>query len=368
MTGGLQMHSAVGGSGMHRWRHDRCAGSVALAQHYPNLSSYASIEGTAAHDLAEHCYNDNAAPSDYIDTIGSGDVVIDAHMAECVDEYIAFCRGIDNVCDWSAVEHAAKMPEHDQVFGTIDHVARNSTHCYVTDLKYGYAPVAADCDQLKYYAALIRATVGASPNYVLTIYQPRVFRAQPAVSITITDNELCEWINNELQPSVNLALSVDAPRKAGDWCRYCPAKIDCPEAVAALLNLTAPLPHCSNDTLAAILNAELVAKGVIDAAKTEGIRRIMSGQSITGFKPIRRTARGKISDNTGFVTSMVSAGVNVSDMHDVKLKSLTDLKKLNNKIVEQFTTRDDGKVTIAPLTDPSPAIQTLNEQFGVPTK
>ena len=87
----LPLHSPVGGSGMGRWHKDRCPGSVSIARHYKDISSYEAEEGTSAHELAATCLLTGLNAGDYHGHIFNG-ISVDDEMVVGVQSYLDLIR------------------------------------------------------------------------------------------------------------------------------------------------------------------------------------------------------------------------------------------------------------------------------------
>ena len=359
------VHSPVGGSGMPRWQQDRCPGSVAMAYHYPNISSTEAIEGTAAHTLAEICGVSRRRPSYYLGCELPGGIVVGDEMVEHIGDYLNHVNALAIWSENAWFELPLSAPFNPMIAGTIDHLAAAGKTAYLTDLKYGFIPIMATTPQLKYYAALVKMNIGTFDTYVLTAYQPRLFNRANADTMLINDYELSTWIDAVLLPSVELALSHNAPRRPGDWCRYCPGKMDCPELKEQIKYLQPPF-HTTNEELSYFLSLSGTVKNAIKDMQADGINRLMRGEIIPNFKPVRRTGSGKIKDIPGFVNAMTAAGTPADELYKTELRGITELRKISNKTVNDYIIRTDGKTAIVPLDDPAAAIAPLTQQFGKP--
>ena len=84
--------------------------------------------------------------------------------------------------------------------------------------------------QMKYYAFMLIHTkfnkLADEFPVRLTIVQPRGWNDESHVrEWWTTVGEIKAWVVRDLLPAMN---STDDDLKAGDWCRFCPAKIVCP--------------------------------------------------------------------------------------------------------------------------------------------
>jgi hypothetical protein len=116
--------------------------------------------------------------------------------------------------------------------GTLDIMLEDGRLCIVADFKYGagvYVEV-KDNTQLMSYAAGARERNGAPFfKYQLVIIQPRNYSNNGRMVRTahLTETDLVHWLMNVVKPSAHAALKPDAPRQAGDHCRWCRASGSC---------------------------------------------------------------------------------------------------------------------------------------------
>ena len=354
-------HSPVGGSGIDRFHFDACPGSVAMAAHYENTSSFAAREGTVAHEIGERSLSAGVRSEVYEGCQIDGIEVCET-MTDHLQGYVDHCNGLKMFGTEAHIEVQHAMSFNPLIRGTADHLVLDAINSMMqlTDLKYGYIPVLPTTMQLKYYAALMREKFGPFKHYVLGIYQPRLYDGKPAKHIVCTDDDIVRFTEVDLIPSVELAMTHNAVRRPGKHCTWCVGKMACPELKEKVQYLQPPF-NISNDDLAASLALESPIKNRVEDLKKEATRRLMSGASVPGFKPIRKLGKGQIKDVAGCVKALVDAG---HDPHKKVLKGLTDLRKLDKNITNKFVVRDEGKTTVAPLSDSTPAVATLLDQFG----
>lgn len=352
-------HSIVGGSAMPRF--ENCAGSPQFSQYYPNLSNYQAEEGTAAHLLFETAYLDKQSPW-YYEGMTMNDVEVTEEMVKHIENFNTVARGIGLFADYEAVELSHTYSDSEYIRGTIDHLAITQHVTTVTDLKYGRVPVPVTTSQLKYYAVLARDRFGATPFYDLGIYQPRLYDGQPFKQMRMTDQQLVQWRDTTMIPAINLALSPNPPRVAGEWCRFCRAKLDCPELKANVQYLQPPF-NTTDDGLRALLKFDKTLVNLLEDAKEEALFRLMNGQKLEGYKPVQPRGRTKIIDERGFVEAAVMAGIKEEDLYERKLRGVTELREINKELVEQYGVRGLAKMTVAPLDSSLPAISPYTDRF-----
>lgn len=251
----MAAHAKLGPSSAERWF--KCAGSIRASEGIKNESGIFAAEGTAAHSLAAHCLEHGFDAARYIGAVAGPDGVnddvaaeadekttfeVDDEMADAVQEYLDLCRrfmvppwefDIEQRLDLTAV--------HKDVFGTGDFISYHSETkaLIVVDYKHGkgHAVEVAENKQLMTYA------VGAALRYhnrglgAITLYvvQPRCPHKDGSVREANYDSvELLEF-RSDLADAATATEAADAPRVAGEHCKFCPASAICPERRAASL-------------------------------------------------------------------------------------------------------------------------------------
>lgn len=231
-------HSPLGASGAERWIN--CPGSVTLIKNL-NLDPDGDMameepeyreQGTAAHALAAVCLGYHQEPWELIGH-KFGKVTVDAEMADAVDTYIRVCDADFDGADRVLIEQHVSDPIHPLFFGTVDCAVKIGRRLIVNDFKYGVGVVVeiVENPQVMYYAfgALrLFPDLQDEDPVELRIIQPRAAHEDGMVrSWTTTVGFIKEWANTVLRPAM-LATELDHSLDAGEWCRFCPAKLVCP--------------------------------------------------------------------------------------------------------------------------------------------
>lgn len=246
------IHSELGASSCERWWN--CPGSVRLSRGVERHDTAHSIEGTAAHKLAELCLSNGQEAVEYVErTICAVDITpaIADRVQVFLDDVrsmipdIALLRDvqIEVRFDLSPLDPPAPM------FGTADVVIYVPVwrKLYVRDYKNGWLFVdVTDNKQLRYYA--LGAILALGPDcpvseIEVTIVQPRC-TADPIRRETFDAVELAEW-SVDLMAHARATLDPDAPTKAGKWCKFCPVESTC--RTRAEFALTASYADAQND-------------------------------------------------------------------------------------------------------------------------
>lgn len=202
-----------------------CPASVKRSEGIPDRPSKYATEGTNAHTHA----------SDVL----LNKIAYDPEQFEGLGQYIDYCTDLMASAKIAGgnfwIEERVYLDE--EKHGTPDFAAIVGDTLYITDLKYGYEAVPAkENKQLMYYAAAAMKTHGLHPKVIcLTIVQPRL--PNFPISSWICDLESLDRFLIELEKSVAIAKSDNAPAKIGDHCKYCKAVPVCAERKAEVKRL-----------------------------------------------------------------------------------------------------------------------------------
>jgi hypothetical protein len=368
---------------------------------FPNTGGKFADEGTAAHELAAMCLQLKAEPAGFLGKKMSNGVAVDADMVTHVAEFIQVVNGIVGPDGMMFIEQRVDFSNVVGVkdsFGTSDIVAipaKGGELCIV-DLKYGRGvEVSAEKnEQLMIYALGALEMFGALDDFTsvrLVIHQPRLGGVSECV-VSVKDlrdfaksARTCgaEALKQLAADAVDLA-SLNPGEKQ---CRFCKAKATCPalrefaltnvadgfvdldEAPTLAEKIPATTRAVQTDAdmqwLAALMPHLDLIEGWLKAVRGRVFAELSLGNEVPGYKLVegRRGAR-KWIDEAIAEASLKAMRLKSDQMYDYKVISPTSAEKLLAKQnptrwakLTKLISRADGKPSVAPVTDPRPAVK-----------
>jgi hypothetical protein len=245
-----QGHSAFGASSCERIIN--CPGSVAAhaAAPRPPESVYAA-EGHVAHHLLEQLSKGAIDKPTLFKLVGSSiksegglDIKVTDEMVESVILYFDFVLARYNELRALNKPIQIKMLIETKVvatsidpeaWGTLDTGIVLPGHSLdVIDFKYGQGKVveATENKQGLQYVVSVMDTLKceAFDTIRFTIGQPRAHHSDGPIRTWEIPIARIRAFREELKAAIAAARQPNAPRAAGDWCRWCNAKVDCATA------------------------------------------------------------------------------------------------------------------------------------------
>jgi hypothetical protein len=395
----MKAHSSIGASSAYRWM--VCPGSVKLSEGIVSTSSDYALEGTAAHQLAESCLNDEHDAAYFI---GSNMVInkdgatrkvpVTQEMADAVQVYLDYVRK-DEPFD-TLIEHRFHLASlHPDLYGTADcaQYFEDTRTLRVTDYKHGQglAVEAVDNPQGMYYALGALTTLMFPAQFIeIVIVQPRCPHPEgPIRSWTIGIDKLMEFQADLLDAVKRVEEAAEGYKiqtlwaetylESGDHCRFCPAAgvpgkckaIEAKSQALAKVEFT-PLMHYDPQALAQALHDMPAVEARIKAIREFAYNEAEAGRCPPGWKLVEKRATRRWREDESVVVDRLSehTGLVRDDMYDMpKLRSPAQLEKLIPKeerdILAELTVRESSGHTLAPADDKRVAIkQSAKEDFA----
>ncbi len=359
-------HSPIGASSMYRWA--ECPGSVALSEGIVSESSAYAEEGTEAHELGATWLKGN----------GKTPECDDDEMLDNVRIYVDYVFGLLDAKCKLYVEHGFDLSEvYPGAYGTNDAAVYNpkTKTLHVIDLKYGAGIYvsARNNPQLRYYAlgALLELQKEGHEiqTVVMTIVQPRCTTIEGAArSETIDAIDLMEFAADLVMYAARTAES-NAPLKAGDHCRFCPAIIKCPEvqnvkqlvAKSEFAKTTPAEGSVPPDALAKALKAIPILEALVKRIDAYAYQEARAGRPVPGYKLVEKRANRKWFNETE--VSLFLGGLKVGDDDIFEPKKVRTPAQMEKKLpshysmLEKFVTKESSGLVLVPIEDKRPAFK-----------
>lgn len=372
----------------------KCPGSVRLSAGLPNPSSIHAQEGTRAHALAELSLTSGFDPLHHLDATLEGGVVTE-EMVDHVRVFVDYCRSISRTAHWvEKLFSLADLNPPAPMYGTADFVAydRDTRTLHVVDLKYGQGVVEVNGNpQLRYYAlgAAMSMPAGTQVDTVhITIVQPRVAHSDGPIRTEVIDFlDLIGWTQTLLD-AADATKKPDAPLVAGDHCRWCLAKAQCPErrefalavaqqefsVVEPAKPFTPPAPALIPDEQFVSMLGQLdVLDDWVKAMRARGEQMLLRGEEVLGFKLVARRANRNWADATTTANALRVMGNTDDEIFEPRdLKSPAQIEKLVGKkkfkdfLATEVIKKSSG-LTMVAASDARPAVNVLTagDEFGI---
>lgn len=387
-----QKHAILSPSGADRWM--ICPGSVALTKDLVNPSSAFSVEGTDYHEVAAYCLENKI---DAVECVGrempSGAFATDENC-EYVQKYLDLVRGY--LAQGGSLRVEERVPighltGEVGAEGTADAVIlREDDELIIIDLKFGRGVEVAVADnrQLKLYALGVLEKHALSDEYKtirMVICQPRSAGTSEWVC-SIADllafgdvvKEVAKPILVRLaNPKATLDPLPLVPSEKG--CRFCLARGTCSalrssveqartegftsEMAEDVLKTKTVPPTATGEILSAAMKkidlVEIWAKGVRTALELT----LLQGVSVPDWKLVQGKKGNRAWTSVQEAEALFkSFRLKHEQMYTSKLISPTAAEKLLGESekrwvkVNALITQPPGQPSVAPETDPRPAI------------
>lgn len=410
-------HDLLSPSRAHRFM--RCAGSIREESKYPEPpSGPGAIDGTHSHTLLEHCVKADLA--DPVNMVGvkmkdhDGEFVVDAERAQRVGLAVDYVKRRAEEMGGKVISEKKVNPVHflgrDNMKGTVDIQIHGTEVLEIADYKDGMNPVEVEGnEQLEIYALAALAELGLPVNATYPFKTVRMTIIQP--KLALKGLKPIQWVEKPVSEILALIPKYvkgaaateqpDAPLTPGDkQCRYCRAAGCSARAQAALsaagvsfspikelpaMPSFLPVTEVSqqvaeqdagsmpDDRLREIIEAAPLMRQMIEQAEAEAQRRLEAGKPIPGLKLVLgRGSQAWAIPEDQVVEKLKGMGVPKDAIYKTSVVSPAQAKKLawekrdgtkkslserQLKTLEtEYIVKLAGKLTVAPESDPRPAV------------
>ena len=362
-------HAILSASGSHRWL--ACTPSARLEQEFSDTDSTASLEGTAAHSLAEHKLKKKLKmQSTRPNTIYDNDemeMYTDDYSDYVVEQYTKAKKYDENakVLIEQRLDFSCYVPEG---FGTGDAVIVSKGKLHIIDLKYGLGVLvnAEKNPQMMLYA------LGALRKYEkeyeikkvkLTIFQPR---RENVTTWETTTAALKKWANKILRPKAEMAYRGTGKYEPGAHCQFCKAAIKCRARAEEKLKLAKEEfkkpPLITDNEIESVLAKIPDIKKWCDDIMEYALEKALNGKKWEGFKIVAGRGTRKYLNEEAVVAALNKAGY--YDIYKKSLLPITEMEKLMTKktfseVLGKLVCKTEGKPTLVSLDDKRPELNTI---------
>lgn len=380
-------HALFSPSGSDRWL--ACPGSINLSKDLPpQPSSPYAEEGTKAHHVLELLLGE------YIAGRGPSSLAFSLkkkYPKEMIEHALAFIEDVDaraGKLSEPTVLSETKAELHfidPDMGGTADcAIVEEFGRLVVIDYKYG-AGVPVDPEE---NTQLICYALGIAHRYdynfdevEIVVNQPRAEHDRgPVRSWLIPMETLLGW-KLVLSEGAKKARDPLAELASGDHCRWCPAKIKCPEVSTQAFKKAAivfdqadakslALPDAAAvpiEKMASVLDASKKIRGWIEAVEEHAFDLLKRGVKIPGWKLVDKRSPRRWADPEDAENAAVRA-FGTGALKDVLLSPAQLEKEFGpertKKFIEKFSTNESSGMTLAPESDKRPSVSVIETVFG----
>ena len=297
----MKHSSLVGGSTVARVL--ECPGSVELIKSMPVATDKGSDfanEGSMLHEIMPMILQSGDSSADLIGFEAYGHTFNIDHECEAILpalEAWSFLAKKFNIEAFDCEVMADWGPVLPGAFGSIDLIGSGMTHNMVLDWKMGAGVrvTAHGNKQGRFYSAGAMLDPSLDDIFnpelptVIAIVQPRV---EDGTTFEVVEpGELRAFIQT-VKSAVTIAQQPDAPLKTGKHCRWCNAKVICPEKLGLVENL----PTIDSDKLSEYLDVAEQASDWAKAVHALAHSEVENGHHVPGWKLVAKRATRKWAD------------------------------------------------------------------------
>ena len=401
----MSTHANLSPSKRHRW--GLCPGSIREEAKYPeDRSGPAAIDGTHTHTLLEFCLSGPWEPEELVGQTmqdDDGKFLIDDERAQRVKiatDYVKQRVAEQPGCKVIA-EHRVdpqRLISRDDMSGTVDIQIHGTDVLEIVDYKDGMGAVQAEGNaQLELYAVGALADVGEPYPWKrvrMTIIQPKMaLRGQPAITSHEVDISEILAIVDRLVIEGAAVDAPDAPLVPGEsQCKFCKAKGSCAALASNVMKEIGIMfqptvmsldvaqqsadkdPSTMDDAqILQIMEAAPLMRQLLEGVEKEALRRLQSGQAITGLKLVNgRGSRAWALQDDEIAEKLIKMGIPKGAVYETKLVSPAKAEKLTwekrdgtkvqlterqlKRMEQEYVVKMAGKLAVATESDSRPAV------------
>lgn len=390
----MSAHAKLSPSARHRW--GACAGAVREEAKYPEQpAGPAAIDGTHSHTLLEWCVENNLTdPAVMLGKVMSdddGEFTVEQDRVDRVRiavEYIKARKAEMGLCVVRQEHEVNPAPllGRDDMGGTVDCMIVSDDMLEIIDYKDGINPVLAKNNpQMEQYAWGALAEYDTKFKRIrMTIVQPKL-KLKGIDPISSHEVDIADFLRKKDAIIAQAAATDDpnAPLTPGEeQCKYCRAKGGCAALTSHALKASGisfddlskqaankEPTELTDEQLRELVEAAPLIKQMLEAAQAEALRRLQDGKTIAGLKLVRgRGSREWAYDEAEMEAKLKKFGLPKSVIWQTKLISPAQVesvtwgegKRLSEKqlavLQSEYVAKQEGKLTIAPESDPRSAV------------
>jgi len=401
----MSTHANLSPSKRHRW--GLCPGSIREEAKYPeDRSGPAAIDGTHTHTMLEFCLSEDVEPEELVGQTmqdDDGKFLIDDDRAQRVKiatDYVKQRVAEQPGCKVIA-EHRVdpqRLIARDDMSGTVDIQIHGTDVLEIVDYKDGMGAVQAEGNaQLELYA--VGALADADEPYPwkrvrMTIIQPKM-ALRGLLAITSHEVDISEIlaIVDRLVIEGAAVDAPDAPLVPGEsQCKFCKARGSCAALASNVMKEIGIMfqptvmsldvaqqsadkdPSTMDDAqILQIMEAAPLMRQLLEGVEKEALRRLQSGQAITGLKLVNgRGSRVWAFEDDEISEKLIKMGIPKGSVYETKLVSPAKAEKLTwekrdgtkvqlterqlKRMEQEYVVKMAGKLTVATESDSRPAV------------
>jgi len=356
-----------------------CPGSVGLVAKVPYRPAGPAAElGTALHEAMEYIIQQGLTGGfSAVDAEGEtfNDIEITREHVEVklnpaltilLQEVLPETEGLD--CQQEVEVFFQQNPE---VFGSVDLIGRDGDRVYIVDWKFGDG-VKVDAEQneqLMFYAAAAMQTPALARFFEGAKYVEGYIVQPPNFSVCRFEFADLRAFERQLFRAIKQSQFAAPVVRAGEHCRFCPAKVICPEQNGAVKRLLAhQVQLIDTQELAAALEVIPTLESRIEELKALAQTVMENGGTVPGYKLVPKRATRKWVDEPAAYEALKTLKLSDEEIFETAIRSPAQVEKVLKKhklpLPQEHVVAVSSGNTIAPESDPRPAVLLIGQQLS----